>query len=210
MEMTWPRLAVGFALCFSIAGAAAQGLNVLRPTGTYTQAASGMIFPESVGDFTRVNVIRYKPDGTDESAGYNRLEQSHEINGTVYVFPSPSVTSFASPANVIAQARARLCDNVFASVQAEVISAHPDAELLEKAEMSLPQGSSIGHKAIYRVTIANFFGRRQVARSEAYVFCYAGGKWNVEYRFDYPDDYTASAAISVFMHDLPWTIREQP
>src|SRR5712691_5780932 len=109
MQMAWRRLLAGLALCFLIAEAAAQGLNVLRPTGPYTQAASGMTFPESVGDFTRVNIIRYRPDGTDESAGYNRLEQSHEIVGTVYVFPSPSVTSFASPAGVIAQARARLC-----------------------------------------------------------------------------------------------------
>jgi len=210
MQMISPRLLVGFALCFSIAGAAAQGLNVLHPTGPYTQTASGMIFPESVGDFTRVNIIRYRPDGTDESGGYNRLETAHEINATLYVFPSPSVTSFASPANVIAGARARLCENLFASVQAEVISAHPDAELLETAEASLPQSRSAGHKATYRVTNANFFGRRQLSRSEAYVFCYAGGKWTVEYRFDYPDDYDAAPAISNFMRDLAWTIREQP
>src|ERR1700682_5181477 len=129
------RLLIGLALCFLIAGAAAQGLNVLRPSGTYTQTASGMSFPESVGDFTRVNVIRYRPDGTDESAGYNRVEQAHEISGTVYVFPSPSLTSFASPASVIAQARARLCGNFFASVRGEITSAHPDAELLETTEV---------------------------------------------------------------------------
>ena len=208
--MSWHRTLVGLALCFSVATAAAQGLNVLRPTGPYTQAASGMTFAESVGDFTRVSVIRYAPDGTDESGGYNRLETAHEISGTVYVFPSPSVTSFASPANVIAGARARLCDNLFASVQAEVKSAHPDAELLETAEVTLPQSRSVGHKATYRVTNANFFGRRQVSRSEVDVFCYAGGKWTVEYRFDYPDDYDGTGAISAFMHDLPWTIPEQP
>jgi hypothetical protein len=209
MQMTWRRLLVGFALCFSIAGAAAQGLNVLRPTGPYTQTASGMIFPESVGDFTRVNVIRYRPDGTDESGGYNRLETAHEINATVDVFPSPPITSFASPANVIDQARSRLCENLFASVQAEITTAHPDAELVETAEVSLPQSRSVGHKATYRLTNPNFFGRRQASRSEAHVFCYAGGKWTVEYRFDYPDDYDAAPAISNFMRDLAWTIREQ-
>ena len=208
--MSGRRLLIGLALCFSIAGAAAQGLNVLRPTGTYTQSASGMSFPVSVADFMRVNVIRYVPDGTDESAGYNRVETSHEVSGTVYVFPSPSVTSFASPAGVIAQARARLCANFFASVQGEITSAHPDAELLETTEVSLPQAGSMGHKATYRLTNANFVGRRQVSRSEAYVFCYAGGKWTVEYRFDYPDDYNAGSAIAGFMRELNWTIREQP
>jgi hypothetical protein len=207
--MTGRRLLIGLALCFLVAEAAAQGLNVLRPTGTYTQTASGMAFPESVGDFMRVNVIVYRPDGTDESAGYNRVEQSHEISGTVYVFPSRPVTSFASPASVIAQARARLCENFFASVQGEITSAHPDAELLDKEEVSLPQSSSIGHKAVYRLTNANFFGRRQVSRSEAYVFCYAGGKWTVEYRFDYPDDYNGAPTISIFMRDLAWMIHEQ-
>ena len=84
------------------------------------------------------------------------------------------------------------------------------AALLDEAEVSLPQAGSIGHKATYRLTNANFFGRRQVSRSEAYVFCYAGGKWTVEYRFDYPDDYDAGSAIAGFMRDLDWTIREQP
>ena len=52
--------------------AAAQGMTVLNPDGPYTQAATGMVFPESVGELKRVSIIQYKPDGTDESAGYNR------------------------------------------------------------------------------------------------------------------------------------------
>jgi hypothetical protein len=208
--MVWRRLAIGSVLCFLSAEAAAQGLNVLHPTGAYTQTASGMIFPESVGDFTCVSVARYRPDGTDESAGYNRLEPGHEVAGTVYVFPSPPVTSFGSPVNVIAEARGRLCESLFASVQGEIASAHPDAELIEKAQISLSRDGLPfpGYKASYRLTNANFFGRRQISRSDAYVFCYAGGKWTVEYRFDYPDDYDGAPAIAALMRDLAWTIRE--
>ena len=204
-------LQAGLLLAF-VGSAAAQGLTVLQPEGPYTQAASGMTFPLAVGDFKRDKVVRYKPDGTDESAGYNRVEPRHEIAGTVYVFPSPRLTSIGSPQNVIEDARARLCEVQFRSVQKEVTGAHPDAKLVREEEVSLVQNgvTFVGHRASYSLTNPVFFGRRQQAsRSDATIFCYAGGKWTVEYRFDYPDDYDAGAAIGDFIRDLSWTIRPQ-
>ena len=54
---------------------------------------------------------------------------------------------------------------------------------------------------------AKFFGRiNQPSQSDAYLFCFAGGKWTVEYRFDYPMGYEASVPIAAFMHDLKWAI----
>ena len=84
-----------------------------------------MTFPLAVGDFKRDKIVRYKRDGTDESVGYNRLEPRHEIAGTVYIFPSPPLTSIGSPQNVIDNARAHLCEAQFRSVQKEVTGAHP-------------------------------------------------------------------------------------
>ena len=200
--------ALALSFCFTAGAALAQSVNVLRPSGTYIQAASGMAFPESVGDFVRVSVIRYRSDGTDESAGYNRFEPAHEIVGTVYVFPSPPLISIGSPQNVIDGARAHLCDTQFRGIQKEVTTAHPDAELLNEQETSLLENGTTftGHRATYGLTLANFMGRRQKTHSDAYLFCYVGGKWSVEYRFDYPDEYDPGTIISNFMHDLVWTI----
>ena len=189
--------------------ATGQGLTVLRPEGSYTQAATGMVFPEAVDQFRRVNIIRYKPDGTDESAGYNDATPLHEINMTVYVFPSPPITSIDSPQSIIDDTRQKLCQGQYERVQREVTGAHPDAVLVEKTDASRTQDgvTYAGHFASFDLTNTKFFGRADVAsRSEAYLYCYVGGKWSVEYRVDHPRDFDASGLISGFINDLKWTI----
>jgi hypothetical protein len=185
----------------------------MHPTGVYVQAPTGMSYPEAVGDFQRVSVIRYKPDGSDESAGYNRVVPLQEIVMTVYVFPSPRLLSFGSPRDVIEDARNRLCTGHFKTIQNEVTTAHPDAVLLQEGPTSLVQGTAKhdGHFAAYKLTNQKFAGRENVlARSDVYVFCYAGGKWTVEYRIDYPFEYDAGQEITDFMRDLTWTIPPEP
>jgi len=187
----------------------ALGLEVMHPSGPYTQAATGMIYPDTVDQFQRVNIIRYNPDGSDESAGYNDTTPMREINMTVYVFPSPSILSIGSPQSVIEDTRRQLCRSQYEKVQQEVKGAHPDAVLVEKKDTSLTQAGMTyaGHFASFDLTNAKFFGRRDVpSRSEAFLYCYVGGKWSVEYRIDYPRDFDAAASIASFMNDLVWTI----
>jgi hypothetical protein len=197
------------ALALFVLPRAALGLEVMHPGGSYTQAPTGMTYPETVDQFRRVNVIRYKPDGSDESAGYNDVTPMHEINMTVYVFPSPSIISIGSPQSVIEDTRQRLCRDQYETVQREIEGAHPDAVLVEKKDISLTQTgmTHTGHFASYDLTNAKFFGRADVpSRSEAYLYCYVGGKWSVEYRIDHPRDFDAGVAIARFMQDLAWTI----
>jgi len=198
------------AFCCALCGAAsAQGLTELHPDGPYTQAASGMTYPVAVDDFRRINIIRYKDDGTDESAGYNRETPMSEISMTVYVFSSPNITSFGSPQDVIDDARAHMCAVQFHAIQQEIMNAHPDAILSDQGDATLAQvgATHAGYKASYTLTNQNFFGRPNVAsRSDVYVFCYAGGKWTIEYRVDYLADYDANKPIADFMRDLIWTI----
>jgi hypothetical protein len=187
----------------------ALGLEVMHPSGPYTQAATGMTYPDSVDQFRRVNVIRYQPDGSDESAGYNDETPLREINMTVYVFPSPSILSIGSPRSVVEDTRRQLCQGQYEKVQREVRGAHPDAVLVEKKDVSLTQASITyaGHFASFDLTNAKFFGRTDVpSRSEAFLYCYVGGKWSVEYRIDYPRDFDAVDSIATFMNHLVWTI----
>ena len=112
------RFLAVLALC--VLPQTALGLDVMHPEGPYTQAPTGMTYPQTVGQFRRINVIRYKPDGSDESAGYNDTTPMHEINMTVYVFPSPPILSIGSPRSVIEDTRRQLCQDQFAQVQQEV------------------------------------------------------------------------------------------
>jgi hypothetical protein len=176
----------------------ALGLEVMHPEGIYTQAPTGMSYPDAVDQFRRINIIRYKPDGSDESAGYNDTTPMHEINMTVYVFPSPSILSIGSPRSVVEDTRRQLCQGQYERVQQEVRGAHPDAVLVDKKGTSLTQAgiAYAGHFVSYDLTNAKFFGRADVpSRSEAYLFCYVGGKWSVEYRIDYPRDFDAAERL---------------
>ena len=64
------------ALCWMVALGVATAARAnyydspreLDVMGSYTQAASGMVFPESVAGFTRSGIVRYNSEGTDESA----------------------------------------------------------------------------------------------------------------------------------------------
>lgn len=183
-------------------------MDVLHPEGLFKEPITGMIYPESVGDFHRVNVVKYAPDGSDESVGYNLETPNSEIAMTVYFFRSPPLTSLGSPQSVIDEARAHLCAQQFGGIESEVTTAHTDARLLGEDTASLAQlGTTfVGHKATYELTLPNFFGRRQTTHSEAYLFCYAGSEWTVEYRVDYPADSDSAAAIAAFMRDFRWTI----
>jgi hypothetical protein len=189
--------------------AAAQGMTILNPDGPYTQAATGMVFPESVGELKRVSIIQYKPDGTDESAGYNRAVPMQEIVATVYIFPSPNLTSIGSPQAVIDSARQVLCQSQFRAIESEVAKAHPDAGSPNESAATLVQGAASysGYKAEYSMTAARFADRTNVAlHSYAFAFCFLGGKWTAEYRIDYPAGYDGSQTVSNFMRDLTLTI----
>lgn len=208
---TFTRIGAIGLLCI-VSAAAAQDVGVQHPQGTYIQAPTGMTYPEAVGPFHRVNVIRYQPDGSDESAGYNVNTPMQEINMTVYVFPAPPLHSFGSPQDVIDSAKAQLCTNQFHAVENEVTSAHPDAQLAQDGPFTLKQGANeyAGFKASYVLNNPHFFGRTNVvSNSELYLFCFQGGKWTVEYRIDYPKDYDASSVIADFMRDLTWTIKPE-
>jgi hypothetical protein len=149
-------------------------MTEVQADGPYTQAATGMTYPVAVGDFKRQKIIRYKNDGTDESAGYNRETPLTEISMTVYVFPSPSLLSFGSPQSVIADAREHLCQAQFGGIQREILSAHSDAAMVSQGNAALTQGGATrnGHQAFYADTNQNFFGRTNVpSRSDVYVFC---------------------------------------
>jgi hypothetical protein len=189
-----------------------QPAQLAQPTtvqvqGPYTHSASGMAFPPSVGDFQRVNVMRYDAGGLDVSAGYNLGTPTGEVAATVYVYPAPSLISVGSPPEVIASARATLCNSEFERRKKEVSASHAGARSIQEEDVPPPQAIPPipGKKTSFEYD--DFFGgQRQPLRSELYVFCYVGGRWAFEYRFTSPKNSDAADAISAFMAALRWTV----
>ncbi len=199
-----------FTLTLGMAAAALAQDNGARVQGNYVQPASGMTFPQIVGDFRRESVRQNQPDATDISVGYQRRHPGAEIVGTVYSYPTP-----VPPATVAGDApevRNKLCGALAAQIVKAIETDYPSAHRLQTNLITLIQNGVVqnGYHARYSMTVPNFMNRPlQGVQTEAYVFCYAGGKWTVEYRFTYPESATDAAnAIAQFMNNLKWTFTQ--
>ncbi len=203
-------LTLAALLAFAAAPVALAQEQAELPAETYVQAASGMAFPLVAGRFERLNsVTRYAADGSDESVGYRWQTKAGSVNATVYVYPSPTLSNASAAAGNLDQARSELCNAQFASVLREIASVHPTATLVEEGPTTLQQrrGHYAGHALAFTISSPSAFGKDHAPlRSEAELFCYLGGRWNVKYRFTYPAAIRAQRAIDEFMRELTLTI----
>ena len=181
--------------------------------GPYTQAATGMIFPESVGAFQRTDVISYNSERTDESADY-LLEKDgkEEVLISVYVYPVPADIGSALAQNLpkedLIGAWYMLGEQLFNEEEQGIVELHPGSQLVDGGETQFEQ-----HGVTYPGAVStfrydeDFFGRRQKVRSQLHLFPMVGGKWMVKYRVTYPDGVDGAGQANTFIHALPWTIR---
>jgi len=182
--------------------------ETISANGPYTQTATGMVFPTSVGAFQRAQITRYDAAGLDMSAGYNLISPQGTIVLTVYVYPSPQISTFSSPANVIQEARDTLALDHYAAKKREILRAHPNSSLVRESEITLPEGGTIQHGRLAVFTYDQPAGFLMVrSESRLYTFCYVADKWIVEYRITYPLGLDASQSIDDFLQHLPWTIQ---
>lgn len=213
ITMAWLRsLAACAALAATLCPAAlAQTPVQVPPDAAYTQAASGMTFPPSVGAFQRLSVTRFADDGTNEAAGYRLTTAAGHIEATVYVSPSGVIYSVGSPRDVIETARATVCRQDFQQLGQMFESFYSNATQMRGEETVLSRSGADrrGYKISFGVTSPSAFGDvHPPLRSETYFFCYVGGRWTVKYRFTYAETLVGEArgAIDQFMRDLEWTI----
>ena len=197
---------VGIWLCVMavMAPLSAQAqITRLNVQGPYTQLSSGMTYPESVGDFSRVSILQYKADGSDMSAGYHRMLAHAEIVATAYTFPIPA-GSATDASGHIGQSQ---CAPMAQEIMREVTQAAPSAKPLSAETVSLDQqGPQQGFHGIFALTAPRFMDRTdEPVKSEAYVFC-VKDKWIAEFRFSHPAATPdARKEIDAFMAGLKWT-----
>jgi hypothetical protein len=181
--------------------------EIIKAEDTYTHAASGMIFPLTIGDFKRSKVIRYDAEGLDMSAGYDSATAAGPLSATVYVYPAQSLVSIESPPDVIVAARNRLAQNEFEARKREIMQFRPGVVMIEERDVSLQQGNTSysGRMATFEYQ-EMFAGQRQLLHSHLYVYCYVGGKWVIKYRFTHPRFFDATKEMNEFMKNLSWTL----
>jgi len=179
-------------------------------TGPYTQAASGMVFPEHLLGFDRTAVTRYNSEGSEESADYNLDQPGAQAAVTVYVFPAPAeiADALAStlPRDEVADALYMIAEQLFGDEEEAIQDLHPGAELIDEGDTTITeQGRQFpGNFAAYRYD-ENAFGKRQRVDSKLYLFPMVAGKWMVKFRITAPDA-NGTAQAEKFVHTLPWTI----
>ncbi len=176
--------------------------------GVLQHAASGMRFPNTIDGFTRDGIHQYDAAGRDVSVGYNRLDPAAPVAVTVYVYPSPTIHSFGSPASVVADARATLARGEFERVKNEIKQAHPGATLQSEAEAVRSSQGTVRNGLTARFSYTDVFaGSLRPVRSLAYVDCYVGGSWTIKYRITYPAEADVAGLVDSFVHDFQWTVR---
>jgi len=172
-----------------------------------------MSFPISVGAYQRFpNLVRYAADGSDESVSYRLTTDSGFVQATVYVYPSPTIATGAVTNGDLGAARTQNCAAQFDAVLRELASVHPRAQNVQSSTVNLPANdgaapSGVAYGLVFTIEAPSAFGdEHPKLRSETSLYCYVGGRWNVKYRFTFPEAMTEEADISGFMRDLVWNI----
>ena len=181
--------------------------------GSYTQSASGMVFPEAVAGFMRNGIVRYNSEGSDEEVDYLLDMPGKEVGISLYVYPVPAnlgeELAKALPRDDLYPALLMFSEQLFTDEEQGIYQVHPGADVLEEKRVSHDQPgiSYPGYMAAFRYR-EEFFGKTQRVRSELHLFPLVGKSWMVKYRITYPEGLDAAAQVAGFMRALPWTIHE--
>jgi len=191
--------------------AAATAQQRIDTPGTVDHAAARTGFPERVGDFRRANVTRYDAEGRDISASYNLVRPEGRLLISVYVYPAPSVAAAPGAKETGEVARATLCARDFEAAEQAIVRHNQGARLIERGSPPAVPGTEprLGHRSVYEFR-TRFDSGVQDVRSEARLYCYVGGDWQVKYRITAPVAVDARAAIDAFVRAGPWPGRAPP
>ncbi|MGN8000568.1 hypothetical protein [Sphingomonas sp. 22176] len=184
-------LILGPALMFAALPARAQ--EDLRIEGDWTHSASGMTFPERLGNALRTRIHAYDAEQLDVSAGYS-LRRGGELGFvTLYVYP-------ATPD--------RDCAESFAEIERNVAQNYSDVKLVAQDRWPSPSGHTpdVAYHAHFNMT-GTLDGKEQPLTSESYLFCPAGGTWLVAARASWARSAKLEGAFVELLHGLDWPLQ---
>ncbi len=183
-------LILGPALMLTALPASAQ--EDLRVEGDWTHSASGMTFPERLGNALRTRIHAYDAEQLDVSAGYS-LRRGGELGFvTLYVYP-------ATPDQD--------CAAAFAEIERNVAQGNADVKLVAEDRWPSPSGRTpdVAYHARFSMT-GTLDGKEQPLTSESYLFCPAGSSWLVAARGSWSRSAKLESAFVELLHGLQWPL----
>lgn len=192
--------AAAVLLAVALTPAAAQR-NIERP-GPIAHAAAATSFPEQVGEFRRTGATQFDERGENLGVTYEAASGAGRIRLSVYVYPSMPVNDAGADAVREQNCRTEL-DGAGAAI-AQV----PQYRGVRRIEAgAAPEvegvGRDLGLRSVHSFS-SDFLGTDQEIRSETYLYCYVGGRWQVKLRVSSPANLDLRPAIESFIRTGPW------
>lgn len=170
----------------------------VQVAGDYKQISSGITFPETVNDFTRVSITKFNEQGTDIGVGYNHF--GNQIALTLFVYPAQEIMSFGSPKDVIESAEKQLFDNTYQRSKQGILYAHQNSELVgEERYTQEKYGQHAGMHATFKYS-EQFAGKFQVVTSHLYLIQIQNELY--KYRVTYPVNSDGESDVSHFIESF--------
>jgi hypothetical protein len=196
---------VGLALCLFVtlsACVADEGPLIPPPAqvaapGDYVHEGTGIVFPEVVGDFQRVDVTEFDDSRSGVSVGYNPSDPDDPIILTIFVYPDQEILSIGSVPDAVEQGLDALA---FDSAKAEISAVSPWLTFVRDDEVVLANPyEHTGLRATYEASDESGGGADKLV-SELYLF--GIGDWLVKYRVAYVESPEAVVRVRDFMEAL--------
>lgn len=186
--MTFRGLMLGTTLALAALPAHAQ--QDLQIEGDWTHAATGMLFPERLGNALRTRIHLFDAEALDVSAGYALRRGGELALVTLYIYPAPP---------------GRTCAENFAEIERNVDSSYAEVKRVESDRWPSPSGHLPATAYHARFTlIGTLEGKEQPLTSDSYLFCPAGGAWLVAARGSWPRHSGLAADFQKFLRGLAW------
>jgi len=97
--------------------------------GDYTHEPSHSVFPLSVADFARINMMRYDTNGLDVSGGYNQFSPQCKAALTVYIAPAAHMSFVGAAPDVVREVEKGWQLGAYERWKKEVMQFHQNAVL---------------------------------------------------------------------------------
>jgi hypothetical protein len=177
----------------------------ITQAGPFTQAASGAVFPEQVGAFSRLSIRQYDKAGDDVSATYNLSAPQGRLVITVYVYRAHSPEGVSATSS--AAAKAAYCNLMFDSARAPILEKPGVREIGQGEAPRIGDLPPAHRKRALFTSRTRFDGAEQDIRSGLDLYCFVEGDWLVKYRASSHAAFDGTTAIPDFIRTGPWPRR---
>ena len=75
--------------------------------GIYTNRATGLVFPEFIGDLKRSGITQYDANCHDVSVTYDSISPASPLRVTIYMYPAARTLRVGSTPDIVESARSR-------------------------------------------------------------------------------------------------------